>query len=263
MQTEKLTLNSSFKFACHKGLQCYTKCCSNINILLTPYDVLRMKKRLNMSAEDFLSEYTIFYVNKDVGFPTVQLKMADDAEKRCPFVNIDGCAIYDARPWSCRIYPLGLASSKEENEEFYFFINEPHCLGFNEDKEWTINEWENNQGIKIYNEMNEEFKDITLNPKLQKLTQEEIPSEPNLNKLEMAFMACYNLDKFKTFIFESKFLKLFDIKKQLIENIRTDEVELLKFGFRWVKFILFGEDTIKIKNRILEQAKKRHQSSNC
>ncbi|HLA49892.1 MAG TPA: YkgJ family cysteine cluster protein, partial [Thermodesulfovibrionia bacterium] len=54
----KLTLDSKFKFRCHKAIKCFTKCCSNIDILLTPYDILRLKNRLRLSSGEFLSKYT-------------------------------------------------------------------------------------------------------------------------------------------------------------------------------------------------------------
>ncbi|MFH1563290.1 MAG: YkgJ family cysteine cluster protein [Nitrospirota bacterium] len=238
MDSQRLTLESKFKFSCHKGLACYTRCCRDINILLTPYDILRIKNRLNFSSEEFLEKYTLFSMGNNPIFPLIQLKMEDNEDKGCPFVKADGCLIYEDRPWACRMYPLGQATNKEEDMEFYFFVREEHCLGFNENKGWTVNEWENNQGVKVYNEMNELFKEITLNPKLHKPL--------DIDKLEMAFMTCYNLDKFKRFIFESKFLKVFDIKEELIERIKIDEVELMKFGFCWLKFVLFGENTMKI-----------------
>ncbi len=240
MTHPKLTLDTKFKFSCHKRLKCYTKCCSDINILLTPYDILRMKNRLNLLSEKFLEKYTLFAMGQNPVFPLIQLKM-DDEGKKCPFVRTNGCLIYEDRPWACRMYPIGQATNKEEDEEFYFFVREPHCLGVNQDKEWTVNEWEKDQGVKVYNEMNELFKEITLNPKLR------VPKPLTIDKLEMAFMVCYNLDKFKRFVFESKFLKLFDIKKCLIERIKTDEVELMKFGFRWLNFALFMEPTIKVR----------------
>ena len=35
-----------------------------------------------------------------------------------------------------------------------------------------------------------------------------------------------------------------------------DEKELLKFGFNWLKFSLFGEKTMKVKNEVLSTKKK-------
>jgi hypothetical protein len=58
-------------------------------------------------------------------------------------------------------------------------------------------------------------------------------------KMKMAFMASYNIDSFRTFIFESTFLKRYTIKPHMAENLKTDDTELLKLGFDWIKFFLF------------------------
>ena len=50
----KLTLDSSIKFRCHPEVSCFTACCGNINIILTPYDILRIRKALNLPAEEFM-----------------------------------------------------------------------------------------------------------------------------------------------------------------------------------------------------------------
>ena len=39
----RLSPESKFRFSCHKGLSCFTQCCGDVNIFLTPYDVLRLK----------------------------------------------------------------------------------------------------------------------------------------------------------------------------------------------------------------------------
>ena len=44
------------EFSCHKGISCWNACCSNIDISLTPYDVLRMKRHLGISSTEFLKE---------------------------------------------------------------------------------------------------------------------------------------------------------------------------------------------------------------
>jgi len=43
IETNRLGLKSKFKFECHKGVKCFTKCCRGINIVLTPYDIIRLK----------------------------------------------------------------------------------------------------------------------------------------------------------------------------------------------------------------------------
>ena len=51
IQPTKLTLDSTIKFRCHPEVSCFTACCGNIDITLTPYDILRIRKALNLPAE--------------------------------------------------------------------------------------------------------------------------------------------------------------------------------------------------------------------
>lgn len=90
--TQGLTVlrpEDSFRFACHDRLDCFTRCCRDIAIFLTPYDILRLKKSLGISSEAFLRNYTATLVS-EAGLPVVLLKMRDDAAKSCPFVTPQG-----------------------------------------------------------------------------------------------------------------------------------------------------------------------------
>jgi Fe-S-cluster containining protein len=248
----RFTEKDTFKFSCHKGLGCFTQCCADVNIFLTPYDVLRMKNRLNISSGEFLARYTLVPFSKEQRAPVVVLRMNED-DKRCPFVTAEGCSIYEDRPWSCRMYPLGLASPKEEaaggQEEFYFLMEEGDCQGFTEGRQLTVGEWLEDQGIILYNEIGEFFKEITLHDFFQKGSV----LEPE--KMEMFYMASYDLDRFRRFVFESNFLRYFEVADEIVDTIRTDDVELMKFAFRWLKFSLFGEPTMKIREEVLEDKK--------
>jgi Fe-S-cluster containining protein len=245
-----------FKFSCHPGVSCYKQCCANVNIFLTPYDVLRMKNRLGISSDEFLERYTLLPFTENQQVPVVVLKMLDDEQKHCPFLGAEGCTIYEDRPWSCRMYPLGLASPKENGEangeeEFYFLMQEEHCCGFDEDKEWTVRQWLENQGILEYNRMGECFKEISLHDFFRK------GGRLNPEKMEMYHMGCYNLDKFRRFIFESRFLSYFDIDSELAESIRNDDTQLMQFAFRWLRFSLFNEPVIKVRDEVLAIRKRQ------
>jgi hypothetical protein len=56
---------------------------------------------------------------------------------------------------------------------------------------------------------------------------------------KMFFMVCYNIDKFRKFVFESSFLKRYDIPEERVAQIRKDDVKLLQFGFEWLKAAFF------------------------
>jgi Fe-S-cluster containining protein len=242
----KLGPRSKFKFQCHPGVSCFTKCCRGINIILTPYDIIRLKNRLQLSSEEFLAIYTQPQILEKTDLPVVTLKLLDDDQTSCPFVREDGCIVYTDRPTTCRYYPLGVASlsHKEgaDDEGFYFFVHEPHCKGFEEEQEWTVNHWRKNQGVDLHDEINAGWTDLVVRkrsfPPNVKLTEQA---------KQMFFMAAYNIDKFKSFVFESSFLKRYNVPEERVEKIRGDEMELLAFAMEWIKFILFKEGEFQSK----------------
>ena len=99
--------DDAFRFNCSSGAACFTRCCQDVTIVLSPYDVLRLKNALGMSSGDFLEKHTIIIQKKDRLIPMVVLKM-NEQDKRCPFVSKDGCAVYNDRPWPCRLFPLDM-----------------------------------------------------------------------------------------------------------------------------------------------------------
>lgn len=236
--------NRKFRFACHRGLPCFTRCCANLNMVLTPYDVLRLKNRLKLSSEEFLERYTTCHVDDNYGVPVVKLKMNTDEKRRCPFVCPEGCIVYEDRPGACRLYPLGRAASKihegHQAGEYYFTVKESHCLGFSENQEWSVQEWLTDQGLDEYNTMNDLFMDITAG------RQAKTIKRLSDRQLQMYYMAGYSLDEFKRFVFETSFLSRFDITQDLLDRIKTDETELMGFARQWLKFALFGEKTFQL-----------------
>jgi len=253
----KLSLGSKFKFRCYKGIKCFTRCCSNINILLTPYDVVRLKKRLGLSSEEFLEKYTYMKVDEQSSHLYAMLKMNEDEERKCPFVTPDGCTVYTDRPANCRYYPIGQGTLKRENEngvyneEFYFFIREPHCYGYHEKKQWTVESWRQDQNVDLYDSINKEWKTIQLRRNLM--------GQPPLdeNKQMQFYLASYDTDRFRRFIFESNFLNVFDIDDETVEKIKTDDVELIKFGAEYIKYVMMLEETLKVKEEVLKAREKK------
>jgi uncharacterized protein len=239
----RLALKSELKFECHKDVSCFTKCCRGINIMLTPYDIIRMKKRLELSSEEFLAIYTKPEILEKTDLPVVTLKLLDDEKESCPFVRDDGCIIYEDRPTTCRYYPVGVASLSYQPEDdsdeggFYFLIEEPHCKGFEEKKRQTVKEWRKNQKIDIHDEINAGWTDLLVKkrsfPKNIKLTDKA---------KKMFFLISYNIDKFKSFIFETSFLEKYELDEKIIKNIKTDEIELLKFGIKWLTWLLYEKN---------------------
>ncbi len=241
----RLNKESKFKFNCHNNISCFNKCCSDVNIFLTPYDVIRLKNNLKISSQEFLDKFTLLPIDEKQNHPVVMIKMGRDEAKSCPFVTENGCSVYEDRPWSCRMFPLGVASPKDIDKngegEFYFILQEPVCKGYEEQRDWTVDEWVTGQKVDEYTEMGELFKEISLHCYFSKGKQLD-PA-----KLEMFYTVCYNIDKFREFVFESTFLKRFEFDEETINKIKYDDKELLIFGFKWLKYCLFGEKTVYVK----------------
>lgn len=206
-----------FKFSCHSGLSCFTRCCRDVNIFLSPYDVLRMKRKLGMTSGEFLARYTVRLTTQS-GYPLLLLKMQDDEEKRCPFVTPQGCRIYSDRPWSCRMAPVEVLGE----EEYGFILDSNFCKGFNEDVEWTLEDWMRDQGLHRYDEVEKLFKEIPL------LLASSGKRELDGDFVEKFFTACYDIDRFRATVLEGGMFE------SDLTEIGEDEEELLKFAFQWV-----------------------------
>ena len=104
------------------------------------------------------------------------------------------------------------------------------------------------QGVDPYEHFSSLFREIVLHPFFKK------GNDLTPQKMEMFHMVFYNLDKFREFIFESSFLKRFDIAQITLEAIKKNDIALMEFGVDWLKFCLFGENTIKLKGELSEEA---------
>jgi hypothetical protein len=243
----RLEADDEFQFACHPNVSCFNECCADVNIFLTPYDILRLKNRLGITSSEFLDKYAVVPFSKEQRLPVVVLKLGDDAKKQCRFVGEKGCGVYQDRPWACRMYPLGMASPGEYEvgaKEFYFLMEEKGCKGFAEGKTQKVSEWMTEQGIAEYNEMGELFKKFATHPKLQG------DNDLSLAQMDMVHMACYDLDKFKRFVFETSMLEKIDVSAERVEAMKTDDVELMRFALEWVRFSICGEPTLQIKSDV-------------
>jgi len=231
----------NFRFRCHRDIACFNRCCAALRLILTPYDILRLKRRLSLPSDRFLDRYTTTVTDLDNRFPRVRLRMDDNAGKTCPFVTPGGCAVYEDRPGACRIYPLGRASAsspgREDANEKFFVVKESHCMGFQEDREWTLKEWLEHEGAAEYNAMNDRWLNIITSSK-------GLGKGDLIRKHQMFFMASYNLDRFRAFLFGSRFFDRFDVTPERKKQLQDDDVELMKFAIEWLRFSLFGEKTM-------------------
>jgi hypothetical protein len=75
--------------------------------------------------------------------------------------------------------------------------------------------------------------------------------------MHMLFTACYDLDRFREFVFETTLLERFDVDEDFVEEMRRDDEGLLRFAFLWLRFSLFGEKTVRVKAEVAEVFKEK------
>ncbi len=211
-------------FACHADLPCFTQCCRDVNIYLTPYDVLRMRKSLNMGSTEFLSRYTRSFLAKVTHIPVVQLLMDPDT-LYCVFVTPDGCKIYDDRPWACRMYPLDLNVKKPGS--YKLITSSDKCFGLKEPQKWNVGNWLSSQGIEPYEEMEKLFQSV-----MPRGFQPGGKMDAGLGKL--LFLA-YDTDIFLEMLKDPKFRKLHEIDDDLYKAALENDEKLLKLAFSYIK----------------------------
>ena len=189
-----LGAEESFRFSCHSGVSCFTECCRELELALSPYDVVRLRQNLALSSKNFLEQYAIIEFSLDDDYPKVYLAMIDDGRASCPFVSAAGCGVYTDRPAACRTYPIGRGASLDQNgeaREQFVIITEDHCRGFAEEHSQTVNEWQNDQQAKDFNRSNDRL--------LPLLTHDLDQPFPRLSdeKARLYIDTLYRLDQFK------------------------------------------------------------------
>lgn len=242
---QTLAVGQHFPFTCHPGVPCFNACCADVNIILTPLDVLRLARKAGLHTREFLDLCTLNPITKDLQLPIVMLKMKDEPEKRCPFLEPQGCGVYDHRPWACRMYPLGMAippaRAGEEPEPIFFIFEDDHCQGRHQADapRWTADAWRRDQGVIAQDELETGFRELVSHPWFIGGRRQLDP-----RRMEMFHLACYDLDSFRSFVFETSFRDRFELDPELVSQIAVDDEALLRFAFRWLRFAIFGEPTM-------------------
>ena len=261
VQPVQLSLDSTIQFNCHKGIACFNECCRNIDITLTPYDIVRLKRRLQLSSSELVARHTAPYEMDQHGMPGLKM-LTKPGTSECVFLTPAGCGVYEDRPAACRYYALGSMGVRKkeasEVEDVYFLVKEPHCLGHFEPRTLTVRDYRQEQGVDVYDEMNREWRDIIL----KKRSSGPTVGRPSDRSFQLFDMCSYDVDSFRAFIQSPGFQEVFTLEAATLEPLLRDEDALLRFAFRFLKQVLFGEITIPLKegareNR-LAQAKERH-----
>jgi hypothetical protein len=252
VQPALLDGSRTIQFRCRKGIACWNACCSNIDISLTPYDILRLKNRFGISSSEFLLQYTVPYEMEKDGIAGVKLKSVDGGTA-CRFMTPGGCSVYADRPTACRYYPVALLAMRKQDESTdssaYALVREEHCLGHLEPRKFTIDEYREEQGLPEYDELAHGWRQLILKKKSSGPTV----GKPSRRSLELFFMTCYDLDRFRAFVASEGFSAIYDVPKAELDAILGSDTMLMLFGFRFLRQVLFGEDTIAMREGAVEK----------
>lgn len=249
------------QFSCHKGIACFNACCKNIDISLTPYDILRLKQRLGISSTEFLELFTLPYEIEKDGIAGVKLRPVEGGSA-CQFMTEEGCSVYEDRPTACRYYPVALLSMRRQDEyvdrNAYALVKEEHCLGHLEPRSIAIDDYRKEQGLTEYDELARGWRQLIL----KKKSSGPSIGKPSKRSLQLFFMSCYDIDRFRDFVSSASFNALYDIAEEERALWQADDVALMQFAFRFLRQVLFGEEEgIKMRETAVETRRRQVQDN--
>lgn len=219
----RLAEGEKFTFSCHPGVPCFTECCRELELALTPHDVLRLTRELGISSKDFFDTYALVEYEEGDVFPQVYLGMVDDGRASCPFVSEKGCLVYAGRPAPCRTYPLGRGAWQDQNgghHSFYVLLQEAHCKGFAEPVKLNVDMWLEDQGLNPYYEANDLMVPLLQHEKIRQ------GYRPTAKQRELYLATLYNLENYK---------------KNIKNSQDISDMELLRSAVNWLIQQIFEE----------------------
>ena len=231
--------DETFVFDCGPHMPCFNRCCAELTLPLTPYDVLRLRRQLGMSGEDFLRTFASMRTFPDTGFPLPLLRMLESPEAPCPFVTPAGCSVYEDRPGACRCYPLGRGARMGADgvNERFFLVREEHCRGFDHGTARTPAQWFANEGMDRYTAFNDRYMRLMA---MVRATERQL--EPRL--ATMAVLCLFQLDKFRELIETMHIFSRVEVPEDLQARIMEDSLAgdeaALDFALDWMELVIFG-----------------------
>ncbi len=234
---KELEPGSTFRFECHPKLTCFGMCCST-EITLTPYDIARMRRHLNIDTGEFLSTYCKVYTDPRTGFPFVVLKHKEDG--KCVFLGNHGCSLYESRPSCCRNYPLARVIDDDDNSDkrltiYYLQQEATYCEGLGRGSDRTVGGYCEMNGLIPYEKANDLFLDI---PFAYKRLSHSVRHDSEVQS--MVFEAVFNFDTFFAKYGRFNHVSAPKDDHEMIVLVRSIALNLIKKSAR----LKLGEQTV-------------------
>ena len=213
----KIGIDDTFRFSCN---QCGKCCINREDILLSPFDLYKMSKKLSMTPNEFVKQYGETYIGDSSRMVIVRLKPLGSI-KRCPLLKDRKCSVHDAKPTVCAMYPIGrvfrldaqnpnLNKMTIENIEYIF--NGAHCGNA---ETHTVREWFASFGIPIKDEFFVEWQKT-----IAELHDIIVIAEKNF-EMETTMNTIWSV------IYAAMYMK-YDINKDFMPQFLENRKELLK-----------------------------------
>ncbi len=136
---------------------------------------------------------------------------------------------------------------------------EAHCHGHNEPRSLTIEEYRQEQGVTEYDDLGRGWRQLVL----KKKSTGPVVGAPSKRSLQLWFMACHDLDRFRDFVASSAFNEVYDIPWDEMQKFLGTDNELMLFAFRFLRQVMFSEQSIAIRPDALDKrlARKREREA--
>jgi uncharacterized protein len=245
-ESAELDLDGRFQFHCHAGLSCFNRCCQNPTVILKPYDILRLRRRLGLTSTAFLERYTTRIREDTSRLDLVLLDIDKAGGGGCPFLGAAGCSVYEDRPAACRLFPIiqGSRLKKDGIEDSYFCKRLDFCQGLGAGPEWTLAQWRADQELEPYDVLNRAWLEIILKRGALK------PSTDDARGPAQFYLAAYDLDKFRGFVFGTPLLQTFEIPANVAAVLQKNDLALLRFGYTYLKMVLRLADASQMQEEM-------------
>ena len=139
--------NDTFNFGCK---QCGECCLNNGEIMVTPWDVIRISEALQKPAIDVLSNTLKIHIGENTHIPVATLRSAPvpgTTVSACPYLAMDGsnivCSIQKSKPFNCAIYPLGKMTQIDKTtgvKSIKYFVQPITCKA-DQSNTITLKDW--------------------------------------------------------------------------------------------------------------------------
>lgn len=129
--TPLLARDEAFSFAC---AGCGGCCRGREDIVLSGFDLWRIAGRLRLPPQTVARAFCRASIGQVSHLPVLRLAPVKEERNNCPFLTENHCAIHDAEPLVCALYPLAQEISREG--EVSYFCSPPAAEGVSSKPKW-------------------------------------------------------------------------------------------------------------------------------